>query len=195
MGLKGMYINEYSSTCGTQTNVIMQQYCMTRYSNYKYLFTASYFHSALCTTGQLRLAGGNIPNEGRVEICTNNMWGTVCDDSWGSADATVVCRQLGYLTEGKMRCYEESLMFHSGTVFMPTDAVAFSRAHFGAGSGPIHLNNVDCSGSETNLINCSQNSLFSCNSGHSADAGVRCQGRKLSIWCMYCTVTSQRISL
>ena len=72
-------------------------------------------------------------------------------------------------------------MFHSGTVFMPTDAVAFSHAHFGAGSGPIHLNNVDCSGSETNLINCSQNSLFYCHSGHSADAGVRCQGRKFSI--------------
>ena len=110
-----------------------------------------------------------------------NMWGTVCDDAWGSSDATVVCRQLGYLTEGKRYVYEGSLMFHSGTVFMPTDAVAFSYAHFGAGSGPIHLNNVDCSGSETNLINCSQNSLFYCHSGHSADAGVRCQGRKFSI--------------
>ena len=57
--------------------------------------------TAPCTTGQVRLAGGNIPNEGRVEICLNNVWGTVCDDSWGSADATVVCRQLGYSTEGK----------------------------------------------------------------------------------------------
>ena len=56
---------------------------------------------APCNTGQLRLAGGNIPNEGRVEICMNNVWGTVCDDLWSSTDATVVCRQLGYYTQGQ----------------------------------------------------------------------------------------------
>ena len=54
-----------------------------------------------CTTGELRLVRGNVQNEGRVEICIDNVWGTVCDDGWSSTDATVVCRQLGYSTQGQ----------------------------------------------------------------------------------------------
>ena len=59
------------------------------------------FYTAPCTDGQIRLAGGNIANEGRVEVCLNNMWGTVCDDFWGSADTAIVCQQLGYLKQGQ----------------------------------------------------------------------------------------------
>ena len=65
-------------------------------TSYQYNFAA-----VPCTTGELRLVGGNVPNEGRVEICMDNVWGTVCDDGWSSTDATVVCRQLGYSTQGQ----------------------------------------------------------------------------------------------
>ena len=56
-----------------------------------------------CTQGAIRLAGGANDMTGRVEICNNDVWGTVCDDFWGTPDAQVACRQLGFSATGMHR--------------------------------------------------------------------------------------------
>ena len=106
--------------------------------------------------GAVRLVGGNTLLEGRVEVFLLGQWGTVCDYNWDLRDATVVCRQLGYL-----RAVE-----------------APRSAAFGAGSGPSWYYYVTCTGTEMNLNECvkSVSSLGNfCT--HSLDAGVRCSSK------------------
>ena len=58
-----------------------------------------------CTQNEIRLMGSSRPSEGRVEVCIDRHWTTVCDDGWGSKDAQVVCRQLGYPSSGRQSNY------------------------------------------------------------------------------------------
>ena len=56
-----------------------------------------------CNSGDLRLVaiGGERESEGRVEICVEGFWGTVCDSGLDQRVALVVCRQSGYAARGK----------------------------------------------------------------------------------------------
>ena len=97
---------------------------------------------------------GSALNRGRVEYYHDDEWGTVCDDEWDDADAWVVCLQLGY---------------------KPLSGSAVGYAFYGQGSGPIHLDDVGCSGSEVRLDSCSSSIIGDHNCFHWEDAGVICE--------------------
>ena len=48
--------------------------------------------------------------EGRVELCINNAWGTVCTDSVSEDDVEVICRQIGQLPPGTLKAYYSRLV-------------------------------------------------------------------------------------
>ena len=50
---------------------------------------------ANCETGDIRLVNGSLESEGRLEVCVNQLWGTVCS-SWSWRLTRVACRQLGH---------------------------------------------------------------------------------------------------
>lgn len=105
----------------------------------------------VCTNGDIRLVGGTSPTEGRVEVCVNNVWGSVCGDSWRNTEAVVACQQAGFASEGAL------------------------TATFGRGSNTA-VYNVMCAGTETRLDGCQQSPNMNCVSVN--DAGVSCQQRK-----------------
>ena len=112
--------------------------------------------------GKLRLAGGEVDNEGRIEILYDGKWGTICDDRWDWRDADVACRQLGYKAAERI----------------------YDRSHFGgavAGT-PIHLDDLNCVGNEERLADCPGiewgvhdcANTMSSEDTHMEDAGARC---------------------
>ena len=53
-----------------------------------------------CPNGEVRLVGSSSASGGRVEICVEQSWTTVCDMYWDNEDASVLCRQLGFSPHG-----------------------------------------------------------------------------------------------
>lgn len=59
----------------------------------------------LCQNAAIRLVNGSVPHIGRIEICWNETWGTICSRLWSPFDANVACRQLGYAPMGIQHVY------------------------------------------------------------------------------------------
>ena len=67
---------------------------------FRYQIQSVLLFADICGNGDIRLMGGSDRYEGRVEICWNETWGTVCDGYWSTNDGNVACRQLGLLATG-----------------------------------------------------------------------------------------------
>ncbi|XP_030203709.1 T-cell differentiation antigen CD6 isoform X2 [Gadus morhua] len=109
----------------------------------------------VCGHQMTRLAGGAHSCGGRVELWSDGGWGTVCDDRWDLADADVVCRQRG--------CGYAVNVSGQGGAFPPATA------------GPVHLDELMCTGAESSLWACPvapDGVHHDC--GHKEDAGVVC---------------------
>ena len=78
----------------------------------------------------------------------------MCDDGWDNADATVVCRQLGFYSSVRV----------------------YGSDYYGTGTGPIWLSRLSCFGNESSLLECDQLSVQTKNCTHLDDATIRCGG-------------------
>jgi hypothetical protein len=107
----------------------------------------------VCYDGSVRLAGGDNRAEGRVEVCSNNTWRTVCDVGWDASDAGPTCNSAGF--------------YWGGEVVIPNV--------FGAGTGEILASNISCNGSEYDLYQCSNTTDIPDVCSHDRDAAVACQ--------------------
>lgn len=103
--------------------------------------------------GDLRLGGVSGGRNGRLEVFHAGQWGTVCDDLFGDVSAGVACRQLGY-----------------------DDGVEAGFFTYPVGVDPIWMDNVNCFGTESSLIDCPFNGFGAHNCVHLEDVGVHCKG-------------------
>ena len=106
-----------------------------------------------------------------MEVCHNNIWGTVCDDYiWGIADAQVACRQLGLPATG---------------------ATTLSVSTVPIGTRVNWLRYVSCIGTESSLFNCS--SVFiGDNNCYQSYAGVSCQDSKSYYYVLFMIVREKK---
>ena len=128
----------------------------------------------------MRLVGGATSNEGRVEICINQVWGTVCYatsyyNRWDTSEGRVVCRQLGHqeLGECNVMKIRQQLIWTLDYAGLTAHRTASSL--YGVGSGAVFLSNLYCACSEDNLLQCPHTVFVGTSCTHARDVGLYCE--------------------
>ena len=139
--------------------------------------------AGICSDGEVRLVNGMDNTLGRVEVCINNAWGTVCNSRFGTNDARVICRQLGFNGDGKSINFKS----HCQELKNFTEARPFrtTTSLFGQAVGPIFLHNLACTGIESKIIECTQSAIGLHQCDHTRDAGVQCFGKNFAVFCSH----------
>ena len=145
-----------------------------------------------CHDGAIQLSGGSNKFEGRVEICSNSLWGTINEASWDYYDAVVTCRQIfGYQGHpSKLKVIPTILTINCFITYSGLTALQGydNRLMFGSGTGPILFSSLNCNGSEGSLHQCTS-SGFNFGATHDADVGVRCKENFAGIFNTQCTLS------
>ncbi|XP_025103108.1 deleted in malignant brain tumors 1 protein-like [Pomacea canaliculata] len=155
MGVVPASSGYFSGTCNMTSNLPPEGI----YSYYVTIMPGEVSVSATITSNSFiispptaRLANGD-GMAGRLELFYKGEWSTVCGDGFRDKEARVACRMLGFNSSG-------------GT--------AVTSSLYGAGAGIILLDDVNCLGTESSLVECDHSGFYSHNCRHSEDVGVIC---------------------
>ena len=131
--------------------------------------------------GDLRLVQGIVADSkflsGRVEIYIDGQWGTICDDLFDQIDANVTCKQLGFAGATSYRTSASAGLVNSVVSELNGMLLSLYMCSFSSGTGPIWLDDLQCTASDTKLISCRHRAVGTHSCGHSEDIAVYCTGK------------------
>ena len=123
---------------------------------------------------KVRLVGGRTQNQGWIEVkAFDYPYGGVCDDGFNIEEANVVCRQAGYPLGAKQVLTLTNEYTRSNCKLESSQAIVGSE--FGHGTGQILLDELECTGSESSILECSFNPWTKHDCRNSEWAGVICK--------------------
>jgi deleted-in-malignant-brain-tumors protein 1 len=150
-----------------------------------FAMTAADTPVVLCSTGDVRLEPSTVNAtasslEGRLELCINHAWGTVCDSLFDNSDAQVACSRVsGFARQGELLAGSHEATMQALVTVVSVGAQVLTRGSIASGTGPIYLSDLHCTGNENSLLDCLREDsqptgLQSCD--HQQDVAIQCRG-------------------